>query len=151
VSPLVIHSRTVHLYTGRITLVKWDQHRPKWTWCSAKSWPKTQSEIDISPFLKTQKPSSSLLSIILKIASTLVTGPRSEHEFTESNLFQMNTVYNENVPQKWWIKKKRGVPKSGTYEIWRRLLIIFNFDHPRHTLQNCSLIYRTNNVGKMGS
>ena len=36
-------------------------------------------------------------------------------------------------------------------KIWRRLVIIFNFDHPRHTLQNCSPIYRTNNVGKMGS
>jgi hypothetical protein len=35
--------------------------------------------------------------------------------------------------------------------IWRRLVIIFNFDHPRHTLQNCSPIYRTNNLGKMGS
>ena len=30
-------------------------------------------------------------------------------------------------------------------------MIIFNFDHPRHTLQNCSSTYRTNNVGKMGS
>jgi hypothetical protein len=36
-------------------------------------------------------------------------------------------------------------------KIWRRLVIIFNFDHPRHTFQNCSTIYRTNNVGKMGS
>jgi hypothetical protein len=28
-----------------------------------------------------------------------------------------NTVYNENVLEKWWIKKhlKRGVDKSGTY------------------------------------
>jgi hypothetical protein len=26
-----------------------------------QTWPKTQSEIDISPFLKTQKPSSSLV------------------------------------------------------------------------------------------
>ena len=32
---LVIHCRTtVHLYTGRITWVKWNQHLPKWTWCS---------------------------------------------------------------------------------------------------------------------
>jgi hypothetical protein len=36
-------------------------------------------------------------------------------------------------------------------KIWRRLVIIFNFDHPRHTPQNCSPIYRTNNVSKMGS
>jgi len=36
-------------------------------------------------------------------------------------------------------------------KIWRRLVIIFNFDHPRHILQNCSPIYWTNNVGKMGS
>ena len=29
---------------------------------------------------------------------------------------------------------------------------MFIFDHPRHTLQNnCSPIYRTNNVGKMES
>jgi hypothetical protein len=36
-------------------------------------------------------------------------------------------------------------------KIWWRLVIIFIFDNARHTLQNCSPFYRTNNVGKIGS
>ena len=39
---------------------------------------------------------------------------RSRIEF----LVMFEVVYKENVPQKWWIKKKlkRGNHKSGTYE-----------------------------------
>jgi hypothetical protein len=43
------------------------------------------------------------------------------------NVWSCSTLYNENVPQKWWIKKIKkkggGVHKSGTYDVQYKIVV----------------------------